>query len=199
MARQRNFKAEYERRIAKGLARNLSRSQARGHPRMAEGYASIRGANVRRAKADARIGKALKAMLSGKSLAATARQHRISPERLSVYAKSQVGATYSGKQWTFSGSPDRIRVRIIAKGRHNIVTTWVREEAARLAGEHFNEAGRAIEDQTLFPAFGKKWSGVTITDVKGREYALATDPNEIYRALHANEVDWSRIYQRLTN
>jgi hypothetical protein len=40
---------------------------------------------------------------------------------------------------------------------------------------------------------------VTIKDVKGREYAFATDPNDIYRALYADEVDWSRIYQRLTN
>lgn len=40
MKRQRNYKAEYARRIASGLRRGLSRSQARGHPRMYEPSAS---------------------------------------------------------------------------------------------------------------------------------------------------------------
>jgi hypothetical protein len=138
-------------------------------------------------------------MRSGKSLAATARAHRISRERLSAYAKSKGGASYGQKRWSFQQS-DRFHIPIIAKGHRNPVAVWVdSKEAATLAGEHYNEAGRAVEKPILFPAFEKRWGGVTISDVKGRKFSFATDPNEIYRAMHAAEIDWSRIYQRLTN
>ena len=199
VARQRDYKAEYQRRIARGAARNLTRSQARGHPGLSEAYASGR-TRVHIAKADTTIQKALATMRSGKSLAATAQAHKVSRERLSAFAKSSAGATYSRKQWTFTGDSDRRRVPIIVKGHPNPVTIWVRgERPAKLAGEHYNEAGHAIEKPSLFPIFEKRWSGVTITDLKGREFEFETDPNAIYRAMHADEVDWSRIYQRMTN
>jgi hypothetical protein len=199
VARQRDYKAEYQRRIARGVARNLTRSQARGHPGVREAYASGRS-RAPLEKADAAIQKAIAAMRSGKSLAATAKAHKVSRERLSAFAKSSADATFSGKRWTFNGDSDRLHVPIIAKGHPNSVNIWVRgERSARLAGEHYEEAGRAIEKPSLFPMFEKRWSGVTITDLKGREFEFETDPNAVYRAMHADEVDWSRIYQRLTN
>ena len=138
-------------------------------------------------------------MRSGGSLAATAKAHKVSRERLSAYAKSKGGATFGQKRWAFRAN-ERFHIPVIAKGRRNAVFIWVADEAAAtLAGEHHNEAGRAVEKPILFPAFEKRWEGVTIRDVKGREYAFSTDPNEIYRALNADEIDWSRIYQRLTN
>lgn len=199
MPKQRNFAEEYRRRIARGVARNLTRSKARGHPRTGESYASSRSGKLKSAKPDAALRRALAAMRSGTSLGATAKAHKVSRERLSAYAKSRGGATYGKRRWSFRPN-DRFRIPIIAKGHRNPVTIWVAdEEAAKLAGEHYNEAGRAVEKPILFPAFKKRWDGVTISDVKGKEYAFATDPNDIYRVLHADEIDWSRIYQRLTN
>lgn len=151
------------------------------------------------AKPDAALKRALAAMRSGTSLAAAAKAHKISRERLSAYAKSKGGATYGQRRWAFPDR-ERFRIKVIAEGHRHTVTIWVDSKAAAtLAGEHYNEAGRAVEKPILFPAFEKRWSGVTIKDLKGREYGFATDPNEVYRALHADEVDWSRIYQRLTN
>jgi len=188
----------YAKRLASAASRGLTKSQARGHPLASEAYASeLRG--KARTKSDAAIQKALTAMKSGSSLAATAKAHKVSRERLSAYAKSKGGATYGQKRWSFQ-QRDRFQIPIIAKGRRNFVKVWVgSEEAAKLAGEHFAEARKAVENPILFPAFEKRWEGVTITDLKGRDYNFETDPNQIYRALNANEIDWSRIYQRLTN
>ena len=80
MARKkRDYKAEYLRRIGRGLTQGLSRSQARGHPGPAEPLA---------AKATAKVGYNLrleagfKALRQGKTLTESAREVRVAPERL---------------------------------------------------------------------------------------------------------------------
>lgn len=84
---------------------------------------------------------------------------------------------------------------MIAEGELHPVTIWVPDhEAASLVGHHYAEASQAVERPELFPAFRAKWSGRFVTDTKGRTYTFATNPNDIYRALVADEIDWTRIY-----
>jgi hypothetical protein len=197
--RTRDFRAEYERRIAKALAQGLTRSQARGHPGKGEAPASRRGKKSKPRKPDPVLENAITTIRGGESLSAAAKRLRVSRERLSAYVKEQVGAMRMGKGWTFDDR--RVRpVPIIAQGHHNAITIKVSGyDAARLAGEYWTQASEAAENQALWPAFIARWSGVTITDANGREYIFSTEPNDIYRALNADEVDWSRIYQIYTN
>jgi len=65
MARQRDYRAEYAKRIAHGIARGLSRSQSRGHPRVRESFASgAYGGSGERY--DPRLKLALRDMLRGR-------------------------------------------------------------------------------------------------------------------------------------
>jgi hypothetical protein len=134
--KKRRLSPAYAKRLAQAAAQGLTRSQARGHPLPGEAYASELRGKIKRAKQDAKIQKALAAMRAGKSLAATAKAHKVSRERLSAYAKSKGGATYGQKRWAFRAN-ERFRIPIIAKGHRNALTIWVAdEEAAKLAGEH---------------------------------------------------------------
>src|SRR5579872_1973827 len=105
MARQGNDKTEYQRRIARGLARGLSPSQARGHPKVGEAYAR---AGVKLPLYDRDLETGLRAVRDGKSLKAAAKSAHVSQERLRNYmVKSGVVEKRKGR-WTV-GQDDRKR------------------------------------------------------------------------------------------
>ena len=82
--RSRNYKAEYARRIARGTAKGISRSQARGHPKPSE--AAVTSKRPPRPIEDERLQLAFKVLRQEKSLSAAARAAKISPERLRHFA-----------------------------------------------------------------------------------------------------------------
>lgn len=193
--RTRNHRKEYARRIERGEARGLTRAQARGHPGAGMAYASRQAAKPKRVTPDRKLEEAIKAIRAGDSMSAAAKRTGVSGERLSAYARQQAGAERKGRTWTFNDTRTR-RIPLLAEGHLNAVIVKVTgHEAAKLAGEHYDEAFRALTDQSLFSAFMEKWSGVTITDNKGRVYSLSTDPNHLYRlTVTGDEIDWTRIY-----
>lgn len=192
--KKRDFAQEYARRIERALAKGLTRAQGRGHPTAGTSYISDRRQTNKRTKPDNKLEDAIDAMRRGESLVAAAQRLHVSRERLSAYAKRQAGAERKGRAWTFNDTRKR-RVPIIAEDLLHPITIWVPSyEAASLVGLHYTEADQAVERPELFPAFIAKWSGKSVTDTKGRKYNFATDPNDLYRALVADEIDWTRIY-----
>lgn len=176
------------------MARGLSRSQARGHAR--HGEAPIR---PKPAKPDRTLEDAIKAMRGGETLSAAAKRFHVGRERLVAYAKHHAGASREGRKWTFKDTRTR-RIPIIAANESHPVTIRVNDyHAAELAGQHYSEATEATEDPELFPTFIAKWEGTSITDVRGREFVLSTDPNQIFRIIGGEEIDWSRIYHLYQN
>ena len=194
MPRQRDYKAEYQRRIASAAKRGLSRSQARGHAR--HGEAPIRPKPI---KIDRTLEDAIKAIRAGATMSAAAKRFHVGRERLATYAKKQAGASRQGRRWTFSDMRER-RVPVIVAGERYPVTIRVEgHRPAELAGQHYAEASAAIESPELFPPFIAKWQGQTIVDTRRRKYVFATDPNQIFRAIGGEEIDWSRIYHLYQN
>ncbi len=76
--RKRDFKTEYIRRIARGTAKGISRSQARGHPKPKE--PSVSSKRPPKPIEDERLQLAFKVLRQEKSLSAAARAAEISPE-----------------------------------------------------------------------------------------------------------------------
>lgn len=190
----RNYRQEYARRIERAKARGLSRTQARGHAR--HGEAPIR---PKPAKIDRTLEDAIKAIRGGATMSAAAKRFHVGRERLATYAKKQAGASRQGRRWTFTDTRER-RVPVIVAGELHPVTIRVKGHGpAELAGLHHAEASAALENPELFPPFIAKWEGKTIADTRGREYVFATDPNQIFRAIGGEEIDWSRIYHLYQN
>ena len=194
MRKPRDTKAEYARRKRNGLARGLSLSQARGHPKAGEVRA--RGGQGSPAL-DPVLETGLRQLRAGKSLSQVARELHVGRERLSAYAKDQAGATRKGVAWSFDDQRRR-RIRFFANGEHEV--RWVKGfEPAALAGHYHNDARALLADldelDSRLPDFVAKYAGKSIRDTSGREYFLEVDPNEIYRLAHAYPEPYEQIYQ----
>ena len=100
MPRQRDYKAEYQRRITSAKRRGLSRSQARGHAKAGE-------ARLKSPPAinDAKLIDALAAFEQGKSVGQAAKAAGVSPERFSRYLQDQGLVTKAERRWRFVGKP----------------------------------------------------------------------------------------------
>ena len=193
--RQRDYRAEQARRIRNGLAKGLTRTQARGHAKAGETPASKIGKETKRVKPDGMLEGALLAMRGGKSLTIAAKEARVSRERLASYIRTYAGAVREGKSWNFDDRRSR-RVPILEANQTRYQVNRVRGlEAARLAGQHYDDARRLIEHPDQLFAFRDRWEGTALIDVNGNAHLLSTDYNEISRMLSADEPDWSRIYK----
>jgi hypothetical protein len=93
----RDYVTEYACRIARAVAKGLSRSQARGHPKPAE--AVIGTKRVAKPVEDDRLQLALKVLRQEKSLTAATREAKVSPERLRRYATEKKIIERRGRRW----------------------------------------------------------------------------------------------------
>ena len=188
MKRQRNYKLEYERRIARGKALGLSKAQARGHPRKGEPLASSPQAKP---KLDGKIRAALKDMHGGRSMTAAAKDVCMSPRRLSAFIKAHKVARFKSGRWIMT---DRLlrQVQVIENGSAKTIVVGSFAEAS-LVGKHHNAVGlfvRTGDLEVLAPFKGK-----AVNDHKGRPHELETDPNALFRYAAKDEPQFHEIYQ----
>lgn len=184
----RDFRAEYERRIARALAKGLSRSQARGHARPGE-------AGIKRAKPKDTdlLAIAYRKMREVGSLTAAAKAHRIAPERLRSFIHERSLAERKGRSWTFTDTLIR-EMKVISKGDIRTRRLAGAEEAS-LNGQHLAAVKAFISsnDRALLRPF----EGRSVMDAKGKAHPLETDPNVLHRLAAAGGEVFHDIY-RLT-
>ena len=183
----------WQRRIASGVRRGLTRSQAAGKPKVGETYASGRPTVPAR---DPRLEAALRKLrTSNVSLTNVALEAGIRRERLSRYIKSVAGAYREGRVWHFDDR--RIRaMAIIAEGAERPVKVRVEGfEAAHVAGLHIHEAGLALKDHRFREEFQRRWRGRQIRDAEGQWHKLSTDLNQIYEAVLSHDYSFERFYR----
>jgi hypothetical protein len=182
MAKQRDYKAEYQRRVTCGFAKGLSRTQARGHASRAKPVAG-----------DAKLEKALAALREGKSLTAAASKAHVSPERFRQFVREGNLARLEGRRWVVADNRAR-GVPIFSK-RKRLTIIAANYEQAALAGRYWDAAHRfvASNDMSLIEPF----VGQSVRDAKGKLHPLETDPNAIHRLAAAGGPAFHEIY-RLT-
>lgn len=187
MARKRNYKKEYARRIARAEARGLSRSQARGHPKANETYITSRSAAP---LTDEKVSAALRSLYSGVSLTAAAKQARVSPERLKRALVEKKLGLKQGRRWIVTDHRPRI-VPIIINGRTKKITVPGFPEASRV-GVYHNRRKKFLKTQDL--SFLEEFEGETVIDINGKVWPFETDPNVLIRFALKDEPAFHEIY-----
>lgn len=186
MARKRDHKAEYRRRITNAAKRGLSRSQARGHAR--PGEVALRPAQP---KDRQRLEAALKTMRQSGSQAAAAKAHNVAPERLRRYVRENALAERKGRGWQFTD--DRLReMQVISEGEIRRIKLAGFEQAS-INGSHLAavKAFLSSNDIDLLRPF----AGLAVIDAKGRPHPLETNPNILHRLANAGSEVFHEIYR----
>ena len=182
MAKKRDYKAEYHRRIAKGRTKGLSRSQARGHRRAEK---------AKRAVEDHKLQVGLRILREKGSFAQAAKEAHVSPERLRRYAMENDIVEQRGQRWTIKKALRR-RVMIFSDGTERVITVDT-HKAASLVGKYMSAAGSFLRtnDKSHLRPFVKK----SVTDISRKSYPLETRPNVLYRLSFAGGSNFEQIYR----
>ena len=175
LKKERNFAAEYQRRIARGIALGRSRSQARGHPTISEAPIKPRPTN-----SDAKLEQALRSLRETQNLSRSAKGAGVSPQRFRRFLRKKKLARRKGRRWRFT---DRRRREVVA------ITT---SGEMRITVAGFNKASLVMQHRAAvraflgFPDSGhlqvlKPFEGRSVIDTSGRTHFLETRPNVLLR------------------
>jgi hypothetical protein len=186
---RRNYFAEYARRIARAVAKGLSRSQARGHPRPTEAIVASR--RLARPLEDDRLQLALKVLRQEKSLTTAAREAKVSPERLRRYATEKNIIERRGRRWIVRHELPR-RMLLFSDGR--AVQVVVGDFASASKVGRFMSAVSAFL-RTNNPAGLREFEGVSVSNISAKTYPFETRPNALYRIASAHDQSFEHIYR----
>lgn len=191
MAKKRNYKAEYKRRIANAAGRGLSRSQARGHAKAGE--LPLKAKPISKADVAPQFQDAIKEIRRSGNLTQAAKLARVAPERLRRFLRENDLISRNGRKWTVH---DKLKwhVTVISDGDYHEVTLSNFEQAS-LNGKHkaaVNAFKISNDIELLLP-----FAGRSVIDAKGKAYPLEINPNTLHRLLNAGSEVFHEIY-RLT-
>ena len=187
MARQRDYKAEYQRRLARAAARGLSRSQARGHARAGE--ASIRAKAIR---ADAKLEAAFRSLRNSKNLSAAAKTEKVSPERLRRYLRDKGLIERKGRTWIFPPDMRPRRTVVYTEGEARELTLANFEQAS-LNARHQEAVGQSLRSNE--GGFLMPFQGQSVLDTKGKAHPLETALNALHQIASAGNEPFHEIYR----
>jgi hypothetical protein len=184
-SRNRDFQAEYIRRIEKGLKAGKSRSAARGHP-TARDLPKPAATKIDR---NSPMERALARMKRGESQIAAAKAEGVRLEKLRIYREQHTTSQRRRRAWIiFDLRPDDFW--IASKGKLQRVTL-ARDDASQLSAywravELFSLTNNA---EHLRPFVGKG-----VYDVRGVFHPFETGPNNLRKLDSAGELSFLEIY-----
>jgi hypothetical protein len=187
MAKQRDFKAEYRRRLERAAVRGLSRSQARGHARAGE--APIRG--TRTIGNDERLEAALKLLRNAKKQGIAARAAGVSPERFRRFLRENSLAERQGRSWLITDRRPR-RMTVISEREVKNVTLADPDQLS-LNGRHLAAVQQFLRSNDI--ELLRPFEGMAVVDVKGRPHPLETNPNALHRLASAGSEVFHEVYR----
>lgn len=189
MARNRDYSAEYRRRIRRGKALGLSNALARGHRRASESGALRKRSE--RALEDIKLQTGLRVFREEKSFAKAAREAHLSSEKLRRYAIENGIVEKRGRRWVIK---DKLARRLlIFSGGHEHVITVSNFKAASLVGKYMSAVGSFLRSNDK--AYLKPFIGKSVTDIDRNSYVFETRPNFLYRLSHAGGSSFEQMYR----
>lgn len=185
MARKRDHRREYQRRIERGLAAGKSRSAARGHPRAID-LPTWRMAAIDRNSA---LEKALTQMRRGASQVAAAASTGVSVERLRRHRQLNTASQKEGRRWViFDSRPQSFWMASEGK----LVSVTVPNDEGTTISHYWRAVDAFLysnDDEHLHP-----FEGEGVFDVRNRFHQFETRPNVLRRLDAVGELAFVEIY-----
>ncbi|MHA6316521.1 hypothetical protein ACXYN8_02530 [Altererythrobacter sp. CAU 1778] len=186
MAKKRDYKAEYQRRIANAAKRGLSRSQARGHARAGE-----KPIQPTRVKSDEQLEAALKLLRQSNNQSRAANEAGVSAERFRRFLRSNALAERQGRKWVLTDNRSR-RMTVITNGE--AVELTLRDfEQSSLNGRHLAAVGTFLRTNDIDQL--RPFEGQSVIDATGQSHPLETNPSALYRLAAAGSEVFHEIYR----
>lgn len=183
---RRDYSAEYKRRIERGIAKGLSLSQARGHPKAGEKH-------ITKAKPidDDSLQISLQSLRSGRTLAEAAREIRVSPARLRNQAKASGAIKKKGRRWIVKTSLPR--QMLIYSDAQELSIIIGRFSYASKLGKYMAAVKRFLRSND--PSYLEPFIGKSIKDRSNKTYVFETNPNALYRIAASGSETFEQIYR----
>ena len=180
----RDYKAEYDRRIARALALGKSRSAGRGHPTAAD-LPKPTGPIDRQSPLE----RALTRIKRGETQKAAASAEGVSVEKLRVYQKLNTTSLRRGTRWIVS---DPRPVAMLVATRGNIKTITVPADEAKEIGAYWTHVNKFLETNSLEHL--EPFAGKGVRDVHGHFHPFEVRPNILRKLDGVGELDFMEIY-----
>ncbi|WP_210484644.1 hypothetical protein [Microvirga antarctica] len=185
--RIRDFKKEYQARIARGLAKGKSRAQSRGHARANDLPSGTAGT----IDAESPLEKALKLMKQGMSQKQAAKAVGVSAEKLRRYQKQNTTSVRQGRRWVISDSRP---VSMVMATRGKLKTVTLPRDAGGDIGRHWVAINKFLE--TNDPSHLKPFVGRGLRDNQSLLHPFETRPNILRKLDSVGELSFVDIYRQ---
>ena len=183
--KQRDYRAEYQRRISRGLATGKSRSAARGHSRAAD----LPKPDPSSIDRDSALERALGHMRRGLSQSDAAKVSGVSVEALRCHRLLHTQSLREGRQWViFDSRPQGFWIASKAKF---VAVKLTNDEGSEISA-YWSAVNRFLdtgEAEHLFP-----FEGDGVYDVKGRYHPYETRPNILRKMEAVGDLNFIEIY-----
>jgi hypothetical protein len=189
MAKKRDYKAEYRKRIERALAKGFSVSQARGHAKQNEKPISK---SAKKRLYDPRLEKGLKEVRRGKSLTNAAKSIGAAPKTLKKYIE-QSGVAKAKDRGLQFGADRRSRELLLYSSGQEVVITVKGFKPASLIGRYMATVRQFLA--TNDPSVLEPFKGQFVVDSKGQKYVFETRPNVLYRLAASGTESFEEIYR----
>ncbi len=186
--KNRDYRKEYQARIARGLASGKTRSTARGHAKAAD--LTQRNAPLFKDRR-APLEQALKLMKQGASQREAAKHIGVSTERLRRFVAENTETKRQGRRWIIL---DKRSVTVLMATRGKMRDVTVTHDASSDIGRHWAAINRFLETQNV--SYLSPFVGLGLRDVKGRFHPFETRPNILRKLDSAGELSFIDIYRQ---
>lgn len=186
MAGPRDYKAEYQRRIANAARRGMSRSQARGHAKAGE-----KAIRTRRPVNGDQLENALKAYRKTGRQTDAARSVGVSVELLRRYLRENVSIKRRGRTLVIDDNRAR-EMTVVSKGRV-FKAILPSHDAASVNGEYLSAVRAFLLSNEPSPL--RKFEGRSVVDTAGKSHPFETDPNILYQLAAAGTELFHNVYR----